>query len=308
MKKHYLSIKPFIHWQQTERPINWDERFGRTGPVEVEIGFGNGAYLVKNAQNNPERNFVGIEVAWASVRRALRRINQLSVHNVRLLLVDTRVALEYLIAPHSLDRAYTLFPMPWPKKKHIKFRLFSQEFLKLLNNRLTADGDARVVTDHEEYAQWIQEQVPGTGFSVDENETSAVFETKYERKWQDQGQETFFDLHLVKTQSLDFTEKEEQPLKTYCADNFNPERFHPALERGEVVVKFEDYLFDPEREKAMARALVVEDTLTQTIWIEIDRGERGWYIHVAAGSGALPTVGVQRAVDLAYEAVVASNK
>ncbi len=242
------------------------------------------------------------------MRRALRRINQLSLRNVRLLLVDTRVAFEYLMAPRSLDRVYCLFPMPWPKKKHAKFRVFSYEFLRLLNNRLAAKGDARIVTDHESYARWIQEQVPGTGFSVEENITSAMFETKYERKWQDQGQETFLDLHLVKEASLDFLEKEEQPLRTYCVDNFNPKRFHPSLERGEVVVKFQDYLFDPEREKAMARALIVEDTLTQTIWIEIDRGEKGWYIHVAGGSGALPTVGVQRAVDLAYEAVVASTR
>ena len=117
MKKLYRSIVPFIHWQETERPINWDERFGRKAPVDVEIGFGNGAFLVKHAQRNPDRNFVGIEVAWASVRRALRRINQLSLTNVRLLLVDTRVAFDYPVAPRSLDRVYTLFPMPWPKKE-----------------------------------------------------------------------------------------------------------------------------------------------------------------------------------------------
>ena len=167
MRKHYLSIKPFIHWQETERPINWAERFVRKAPVEVEIGFGNGAFLVKHAQCNPERNFVGIEVAWASVRRALRRINQLGLENIRLLLVDSRVAFEYLVAPRSLDRVYTLFPMPWPKKKHIKFRLFSHEFLKLLNNRLTANGDARVVTDHEPYAQWIRGTSAGYGIFGD---------------------------------------------------------------------------------------------------------------------------------------------
>ena len=97
-------------------------------------------------------------------------------------------------------------------------------------------------------------------------------------------------------------------MRTYCVDNFNPERFQPFLESGEVVVKFQDYLYDPKKEKAMVRALVVEDTLIQTIWVEIDRSERGWHIHVAAGCGALPTIGVQRAVDLAYEAVMATNQ
>ncbi len=306
MKKHYLSVAPFIHWQQTERPVDWATCFGRTAPVEVEIGFGNGAFLVRHAQNNPERNFVGIEVAWASVGRALRRINQLALDNVRLLLVDTRVAFEYLMAPQSLDRVHCLFPMPWPKSKHAKFRVFSHDFLKIMNNRLAANGEASIVTDHEDYAQWMREQVPGTGFSLAENKAGPIFETKYEQKWLDQGQESFFELRLIKEASLDFPEKEVHPVRTYCVEDFNPERFQPALERGEVVVKFQDYLYDPNRQKAMARALVVEDTLTQTIWIEIDRGEKGWYVHVAGGCGALPTVGVQRAVDLAYEAVVAS--
>ena len=96
-------------------------------------------------------------------------------------------------------------------------------------------------------------------------------------------------------------------MRKYCVKTFDPEHFEPGKERGEVVVEFKDYLYDPKREKAMARAVVVEDTLRQNIWIEIDHGKEGWYIHVAPGCGALPTVGVQRAVDLAFEAVRASN-
>ncbi len=307
MKKHYLSLKPFIHWQQTERPINWVERFGRGAPLEVEIGFGNGEFLVKQAQDNQGCDFVGIEVGWGCVRRALRKINKADVTNVRLLLVDTRVAFEYLIAPGSLHRVSSLFPMPWPKEKHIIHRLFSHDFLKLLNSRLVANGEVQVVTDFEPYAQWIREQIPETGFMVEEKAMSPSFDTKYERKWCSQGQEEFFDIRLIKDVSLDFSAKEEPLMKTYCVEHFDPERFQPNQERGEIVVEFKDYLYDPKREKAMARAVVVEDALRQEVWIEIDHGDEGWFIHVAPGCGALPTVGVQRAVELAYEAVRASN-
>lgn len=308
MKKHYLSLKPFIHWQETERPINWDKRFGRKAPVEVEIGFGNGAFLVKHAQNNPDRNFIGIEVGWGSVRRALRKINQMELMNVRLLLADVRIVFEYLTAPQSLHRVYSLFPMPWPKERHERYRVFSHSFLKLLNSRLVHGGEAHVVTDFQPYAQWIREQLPGTGLAVEEQSTRPVFDTKYERKWCEEGQKTFFDVRLIKEQSLDFPLRKEEPVKTYCVDHFDPERFAPEEERVDIVVKFKDYLYDPLRQKAMTRALVVEETITQTIWIEIGRGERGWHIHPASGSGALPTVGVQRAVDLAYEAVMASTQ
>lgn len=308
MKKHYLSLKPFIQWPETERPVDWTRRFGREAPLEVEIGFGNGEYLAKHAQDNPERNFVGIEVGWGGVRRTLRKISKAGLTNVRLLLADSRLVFQYLLAPASLQRVYSLFPMPWPKEHHVKHRVFSHQFLRLLNNRLVAGGEARIVTDFEPYARWVKEQVPDSGFIMDVTLTHPSFDTKYERKWCEQGQETFFEIRLVKQQhQLDRAVKEEQPVKTYCVDHFDPDHFDPVSDHGEVVVEFKDYLYDPARKKAMTRAVVVEDELTQHVWIEIARGEAQWFIHLAPGCCAVPSVGVQRAVDLVYEAVASKG-
>jgi hypothetical protein len=84
--------------------------------------------------------------------------------------------------------------------------------------------------------------------------------------------------------------------------HFDPDRFNPSNQRGDLVVEFKEFIYDPKRLKGMARVMVVEDVVTQGFWIEIDRGEEGWHIHVARGCEALPTVGVQRALDLAYAA------
>ncbi|HPD60543.1 MAG TPA: tRNA (guanosine(46)-N7)-methyltransferase TrmB [Thermodesulfobacteriota bacterium] len=302
MKKRYLSLQPFILWQKKEHPIQWMEIFERKAPLEVEIGFGNGEFLVRQALASPERNFVGMELKWGSIRRGLRQITRAGVNNVRLLQIDSRVAFDRLFLPLSIDHVYALFPMPWPKRHHERHRLFSYNFLKLLNNRLMIKGEAQVVTDCEPYFNWVLEQLPGTGFHVDTKISFSQFNTKYERKWQEKGQNKFFEINLVKHEHQELPEKEEIILKTYCINHFDPEKFFPTNERGEVTIQFQEFLFDPKHQKGMVRVIVVEDIFTQDFWIAIESRDGGWRIKVAPGCEIASTVGVQRALDLVYEA------
>jgi tRNA (guanine-N7-)-methyltransferase len=304
MKARYVSLKPLVHWGGAERPIDWRRAFGRRGaPLEVEIGFGNGAFLVRRARAHPERNFLGIDLEWPSTRRALRKIARASLSNVRLVQADARLAFERLLLPRSLRRAYSLFPSPWPKERNVKERLFSHAFLRLLNSRLEPGGEAQVVTDHRPYLDWVAEQLPGTGFEASWQAVPARFDTKYERKWQDGGQEHFYELRLIKRTHCQVPLKEDAKLKTYRVPHFDPDRFQPAGERGELIVEFKEFLYDPRRQKGMARAFVAEEGLKQEIWIQIVRREQDWHIGLARGCGFLPTVGVQRALDLARDAV-----
>ena len=302
MKKHYISLTPLIPWQNSGLPINWPELFGEEGSLEAEIGFGNGEFLIRLAQENPEKNFVGIELEWGSLRRALRRIAQGNMENVRLILADTRIAFDRLFFSQSLDRVYSLFPMPWPKEKHTKNRVFSHSFLRLLNNRLKPGGEAEIVTDHEPYYHWMLEQVPETGFKVGKKLIPAQFSTKYEKKWSEEGQNAFFQLHLIKQEHITILSREEISLKTQRVDHFDPERFHPVDEHGDIVVEFKEFLYDPKKKKGMIRVLVVEDKFPQHFWIDIASGDGQWYIHVARNGGVIPTKGIQRALDLVREA------
>jgi tRNA (guanine-N7-)-methyltransferase len=74
VRAYYRSLKPLVLWREAERPLYWEALFGRAAPVELEIGFGNGDYLVARAQQHPERNFVGIELEWEGVQRALPEV------------------------------------------------------------------------------------------------------------------------------------------------------------------------------------------------------------------------------------------
>jgi len=82
MNSRDLSLSPFIFWPEAERPINWRQQFGRESILEVEIGFGYGEFLVQLAQKYPARNFVGLELRWASIRKALRNIAQNDTQNI----------------------------------------------------------------------------------------------------------------------------------------------------------------------------------------------------------------------------------
>lgn len=302
MKPFYRSLKPFVPWQQLDRPLRWSRIFGRRAPLELEIGFGLGDFLVAEATARPEINFVGIELGWVQVRRALRKIALAGVKNVRILRIDARLAHERLFPEKSLRSVYTLFPCPWPKKKHAKRRLFSNRFLKLLNSRISDRGKAVIVTDSPAYAAWIHSQVSGTGFEVHQRIVPPRFLTKYERKWHASGQKAFHELRLMKRRHVEISVKEDMRLKTRRTTHFDPAHFRPAGLGGGISVDFKDALYDPDRSWGMVRAVVGEENLVQDFWIEILKIEELWHIRPAKGCGIVPTAGIQKAVDLVYDA------
>lgn len=302
MKTRYLSLAPFIAWQQLPRPIDWTAVFGRDARLEVEIGFGNGEFIVQRAQEHPQTNFVGLELEWASVQRALRRLTQAQVANVRLLQVDARIALERLVPPQTVAHLYTLFPCPWPKERHVKHRLFGHAFLKLLNSRLQRGGTAQLVTDHHPYMEWVLEQVTDTGFDAQCTPIPPTYRTKYEQKWLDKGQEEFYDVRLRKQQDQPVPLIEDLSLQTHRLDHFDPTAFQLVHARGPISVECKDFLFDPTRQRGMVWVFAIEASLTQNFWIEIAYDQRLWHIRPARGCSVIPTVSVQRALDVVRDA------
>lgn len=303
MNARYLSLQSLVNWRQIKRPICWTELFGRKAPFEVEIGFGNGEYLVRQALLHPERNFVGIELEWASIQRGLRKIARSQVHNVRLMQVNAQVAFERLFRPATIDRIYALFPCPWPKQRHSKHRLFSRPFLQLLNSRLTCNGNVHIVTDQTAYRDWVGRQTTDTGFIFKWHRISAQFSTKYERKWQALGQDCFVALSLQKQRPLSRPLRKDQELKSHRVKAFDPEQFRPVDQQGTITIKFKDLVYDPKQMRAMQWVFIAEDQLAQDVWIDIAQDGNGWLIRPARGCPFIPTSGVQRALDLIRDTI-----
>lgn len=138
-------------------PLDFAALFGRTAPVVLEIGFGNGETLVEQAAGNPDRDFVGIEVHEPGVGHCLLKAEAAGVGNLRLIDRDAVEVLERRIRPGSLSRLNLYFPDPWPKKRHHKRRIVQDAFVDLMADRLNAGGALHIATDWANYAEHIDD-------------------------------------------------------------------------------------------------------------------------------------------------------
>lgn len=134
---------------------NLAEEFGRDADTVVEIGFGMGTSLLTMAQNNPQLNYLGIEVHQAGVGSLAADLHDHGVSNVRIVAHDAVEAFRSQLADNSLAGVQIFFPDPWHKKRHHKRRLIQTEFIQLLTQKIKPGGFLHCATDWQEYAEHI---------------------------------------------------------------------------------------------------------------------------------------------------------
>lgn len=128
-------------------PLKWTEIFLNDNPVEIEIGPGNGRFMLDKAATHPERNFLLIERSLRYLKILAQKIPRKNILNLRLLGGDARSILSQWVQPDSVTKFHIYFPDPWWKKKHKKHRLFSADFLNQLSIALCHRGRIIFVTD-----------------------------------------------------------------------------------------------------------------------------------------------------------------
>ena len=136
---------------------DFDAAFGRSAPLVLEIGFGNGEQLLFAAQNEPEKNLVGLEVHAPGVGRLLQGAAELGVDNLKAYCHDAVEVLAHEVADSTLDEVRIYFPDPWHKKRHHKRRLVQPAFVALLARKLKPGGLLHLATDWEDYARQMHE-------------------------------------------------------------------------------------------------------------------------------------------------------
>ena len=104
-------------------PFDFDQAFGRTAPLILEIGFGMGDTTAKIAAGMPDKNFVGVEVHTPGVGSLLKLIGEQNLNNLRILQHDAVEVVTHMIAPNSLAGVHVFFPDPWHKARHTKRRM-----------------------------------------------------------------------------------------------------------------------------------------------------------------------------------------
>jgi tRNA (guanine-N7-)-methyltransferase len=133
--------------------------YGRDGPIEVDLGCGDGAFLVRIATDNPDKDFLGIERLPGRVRTACRKIERAGLTNVRILRSEISYTVERLLPPISIAAFHLMFPDPWPKRRHARRRLVNERFLGSLHRVLRVNGTIHIATDEAEYFRQITRMV-----------------------------------------------------------------------------------------------------------------------------------------------------
>jgi tRNA (guanine-N7-)-methyltransferase len=178
----------------TAKPFRWDEIFGNSNPVELEVGSGKGLFLANAATVDPACNFFGIEIARKYAGLAALRVHKKELGNVRVWPGDAKAVLSEMVPARSLRAVHVYFPDPWWKKRHKKRRVFCDSLVESIRRCLRIGGILSVATDVEEYFQVIREllasrtcfhEMPVDEVTAPEHDHDYL--TNFERKFRIQG-------------------------------------------------------------------------------------------------------------------------
>jgi tRNA (guanine-N7-)-methyltransferase len=143
----------------TPSPLDWSAVFGNDHPIELEVGFGKGLFLLTESQARADVNFVGVEIEKKYVLFTATRLAKRKLPNVKVVQADARAFLRERVPPGSLHVVHVYFPDPWWKNRHHKRRVFTEEFARNCARVLRPGGILSVATDVEEYFQMMTEHL-----------------------------------------------------------------------------------------------------------------------------------------------------
>ncbi len=176
------------------------ELFNNDNPLYIEIGMGKGQFITTLAKQNPNINYIGIERYTSVLLRAIQKVEDEDIPNLRFICFDAGEILD-IFACHEVDRIYLNFSDPWPKDRHSKRRLTSSTFLNKYNTILDLDGHIEFKTDNRDlfdfsveeitnHPIWNLEQVT-YDLHNDTSMNAGNVMTEYEEKFSSQGNPIF---------------------------------------------------------------------------------------------------------------------
>ncbi|MGQ0286581.1 tRNA (guanosine(46)-N7)-methyltransferase TrmB [Pasteurellaceae bacterium 22721_9_1] len=154
--------------------FNFEQIYGNSYPVILEIGFGMGKSLVEMAEQNPDKNYLGIEVHTPGVGACLAYALEKGVKNLRVICHDATEILRDCIADGALAGLQLFFPDPWHKAKHHKRRIVQPHFVETVTQKLASGGFIHFATDWQNYAEHMLEVLQSMENQVGIYNTSAT--------------------------------------------------------------------------------------------------------------------------------------
>lgn len=298
--KYEINPRLYDHF-----PLDWEKIFQRKAPLAVEVGCGNGEFLVNWAQSQPDWNFLGIELSLTSVERIQSRIFAHHLQHVRVLRDDARFVLSELFADFSITRLVMNFPDPWPKKKHQERRLLNSSFVATLGAVLEIGGSFELFTDQQWYAAEAKEYFTANSlFRCGEIESDFKREisTKYERKWREQYRQ-IFHLKAIKKRHKSIVrllENTDMP-HVYIQRPIIPSEIEnlKGIERinADRVFAIKEVFSTSDKQAFLLRIVTSDRNYVQNFFLLVARHGKGFIVKIDSGFQPYRTPAVKMAVE-----------
>ncbi|HYG23041.1 MAG TPA: tRNA (guanosine(46)-N7)-methyltransferase TrmB [Verrucomicrobiae bacterium] len=171
------------------RRLDLGELFPVAQPLEVELGSGDGSFLLNYAKQHPDRNFVGVERLLGRITKLHRKGTRMGLLNLRGVRIESSYFLEFLLPPEAAAAIHVYFPDPWPKLKHRRHRLINERFPSLARAALKTGGVVYLRTDDADYhEQMLRVFAADTRFEAsDISEELKAIVTDFEKHFNAQG-------------------------------------------------------------------------------------------------------------------------
>ena len=164
--REVIAESRFVIHNPEEKKGKWAGVFGNDAPLHIEIGMGKGRFLMDMAKLHPEVNYVGIEKYSSVLLRAIQKMEEEELPNVRFIRMDAE-EITNVFGRGEVERIYLNFSDPWPKDRHAKRRLPSRQFLARYDEILKKDGTIEFKTDNRLLFDFALEELEPAGWRAD---------------------------------------------------------------------------------------------------------------------------------------------
>ena len=169
----------------------WNIVFNNKNKLYIEIGCGKGDFIIANAINHPENNYVAIEKYDTVLMYAVKKIDK-DIPNLRFIRMDALEINE--VFDKEVDLIYLNFSDPWPKERHAKRRLTHERFLKLYDDIFKSSKTIFMKTDNIHLFEFSIESLSDYGYKLKNISLDLInsdikenFMTEYEKKFSEKG-------------------------------------------------------------------------------------------------------------------------
>lgn len=223
-KRPGIKEKMFTYsqWVPMDAELNkgkWSHFFGNTNPIFVELGTGKGNFITTLAEQNPDINYIGVELHEEVLISAVKKAADKGLNNIAFLWININ-QLETYFSEGEVNRFYLNFSDPWPKKRHSKRRLTYRDFMKSYLSLLNPEGQIELKTDNEGLFEFSLNEFTATGCLLQDisfDLHNSVFAdgnvmTEYESKFVEKGMKIYRCVACPPTQWLEQFAKRDEKL------------------------------------------------------------------------------------------------